>query len=115
MDDADGRGEPEAEGAAADDQRVVGVLDAAADDGVDVHVEVGVLGEELELLVEDLEALLRDFVGLEVVDGDLQVVEAGAVEALDALGHEQVAVGDHAGHAAVVADAGDDARRGRGG
>ena len=36
------------------------------------------------------------------------MVEAGLVEALDALGYKQIAVGDHAGHAAVVANAGDD-------
>ena len=78
VDDADGRGEPELERALADDQRVVGLLDAAADHGVDVDVEVGVLGEQLQLLVEHLEALLGDLVGLDVVDRDLHVVEPGA-------------------------------------
>ena len=92
----------------ADDQGVVGVLEAAADDGIDVDVELGVLGEHLELLVEDLEALLGDFVGHHVVDGDLQVVEAGAVKPLNALDIEQVAVGDHAGDGAGAADAADD-------
>jgi len=36
------------------------------------------------------------------------VLEPGAVEALDALGGEQVAIGDHAGDRAVAANARDD-------
>ncbi len=85
-----------------------GLGDAAADDGVDVDVKVGVLGEHLEFPVEDLEALLRDVVGHDVVDGDLHVIESGLVQALDAIGHQEVAVGDHAGDGAGFADAGDD-------
>ena len=108
VDDADGRLEPQLQRPLADHQRVVGVFEAAADHGVDVHVELGVLGQHLQLFVEDLEALLRDFVGLEVIDGDLHVVEAGAVQALDALGIEQIAVGDHAGDGAGAAHAADD-------
>ena len=108
MDDADGGAEAEGEGAFGDGERVFGIGDAAADDGVDVDVEVGVLGEHAELGVEDFEGLLRDVVGHDVVDGDLHVVEAGAVEALDAVGHQQVAVGDHAGDGAGLADLADD-------
>ncbi len=36
------------------------------------------------------------------------MVEAGLVETLDAVRHQKVAVGDHAGEASVVADARDD-------
>lgn len=36
------------------------------------------------------------------------MIETGAVEALDAVGHEQVSIGDHTGNDAVFADAGDD-------
>ncbi len=36
------------------------------------------------------------------------MVEPGFVEALDVLGDEEVAVGDHSGERAGVADAGDD-------
>src|SRR5271154_2110263 len=107
MDDADSRGEAQFESAMADGERVLRVLDASADHGVNVHVEGGVFGEELQLLVEDLEALLGDLVGLDVNDRDLHVIESGLVEALDAVGHEEVAVGDHSGNAAVMADASD--------
>lgn len=108
VNDADGGGEAEGEGALSDDEGVVGILDAAADDGVDVDVEVGVFGEQLKLLVENLERLLADFVGGDVVDGNLHMLESGAVEALDALGSEQISVGDHAGDDAVAAHATDD-------
>jgi hypothetical protein len=40
---------------------------------------------------------------LHVVDADLQIFEAGAVQALDALGCEQITVGDQAGEHAAAA------------
>ena len=86
-----------------------GVVNATSHHGIDVHVEFGVFGQKQQLPVEHLEAFLRNLVGQDVVDGDLQVVQAGAVEPLDAFGGQQVAVGDHAGHHAAPADAGDDA------
>ena len=85
MDDADGRREAELRGALVDRPRVFRVLDATADDRVDVDVEVGVFGQPLQLLVEEAQALLRYFVGFDVVDADLQVVEPGLVQRLDAL------------------------------
>jgi len=68
-------------------------------------VKSGVLGQHTQFLVEHLEALLGNVVGHDVIDGDLQVLEPGAVEALDALGGEQVAIGDDAGDHAVAANA----------
>ena len=64
--------------------------------------------QQLQLPVQHLEAFLRDLVGHDVVDRDLQVLQAGAVQALDAVRGEQVAVGDQAGDHAVPADAPDD-------
>ncbi len=46
--------------------------------------------------------------GMRVVDADLQIFEAGAIQPLDALRHQQVTVGDHPGDDAVFADAPDD-------
>ena len=57
VNDADGGGKTELNGAAADDERFLGVADAAADDGVDVDVELGVIGQHLELFIEHLERL----------------------------------------------------------
>ncbi len=71
-------------------------------------MKFGVLGQHLELLVQHLQALLRDVVRLHVVDRNLHVIQAGAVQALDAVGHQQVAVGDHAGDDAAAAHGGDD-------
>ena len=99
---------PSSQGARADHLRVLRVVNAAAHDAVDVDVKLGVLGQELQLLVQHLQALFRDFVGHDVVDRDLQVLQAGAVEALDALRGEQVAIGDHSRDHPVAADAGDD-------
>ncbi len=108
MNDADGRGESQAERAFADGERVLRIADAAADHGVDVHVKVGVGGQVLELLVEDFEAFLGNVVGGDVIDGNLQPFEAGAVQALDALGDKKIAVGDEARNHAVLANAADD-------
>jgi hypothetical protein len=67
-------------------------------------VKIGVLGQQLQLLVEHLEALLGNLVGHHVVDGDLQMVEPGAVQPLDAFRRQQIAVGDHPGDHAALAN-----------
>ena len=61
------------------------------------------LGQNLKLLVQHLEALLRNVVGHDVVDADLHVIEAGVVQLLDALRGQQIAVGDHSGDDAATA------------
>jgi hypothetical protein len=58
VNDADGGGKTQLNGAAADDERLLGIADAAADDGVDVDVELGVVGEHLQLFIEHLERFL---------------------------------------------------------
>jgi len=67
-----------------------------------------VVGQHLELFVEDFEALFGDFVGDQVVDTDLHVVEAGRVKSFNPFNIEEVAVGDHAGDGAGVTHAADD-------
>src|SRR5215207_6766797 len=47
VDDADGAGKAKLDGAARDDERIFGRLDAAADDGIDVDVKIRVLGQML--------------------------------------------------------------------
>ena len=42
-------------------------------------MKVGVPSEEFELLVENLQALLRDVIRRDVVDGNLQPLQAGFV------------------------------------
>jgi hypothetical protein len=104
VNDADGRGEPQLDGALADRQRVLRRrVNSAAHHGIDVDVKIGVFGQQLQLLVEHLQALLGHLVGHHVVDGDLQMVEPGAVQPLDPLRREQIAVGDHPrDHAALA-------------
>ena len=74
-------------------------------DGIDVDVKFGVLGEELQFLVENLEALFRRVVGLNVVDADLEVLEARFVELPNARRGEKVPVRNQTRNHAVAADA----------
>ena len=46
-------------------------MHAAADHGIDIHVEVSVVGQHLQLFVEDLQALLRNFVRIDVINRNL--------------------------------------------
>ena len=108
MDDPDGGREPELARAIVDRPRVFGVLDAAAEHRIDVDVEPCVLLQMLQLLVQQPEALLRHVVGLDVVDADLQEIETGRVQLLDALRDEEVAVRDEAGHHPAPADVPDE-------
>ena len=104
VDDADRGFESQLQGAAGDGQGVFGMGHAAAENGVDVDIELRVLRQPLQFSVEHLQALLGDFVRHYVVDRDLQVFEAGAVQPLDPLRGEQVAVGDDGGDGSVTAD-----------
>ena len=108
VDDADGGGKAQFQCATRDGQRILRILDAATDDGIDVDMKIGVLGEHLQFLVEHFETLFRHFIRLDVVDGDLHVVKTGAIEALDAIGHQQIAIGNHTGDAAMMPDPSDD-------
>ena len=96
---------PSSARALVDRPRVLGVLDAAAEHRVDVDVEVGVVAQPLQLLVEQPQALLRDLVRLDVVDADLQEVEARPRSAPRSASAQEVAVGDEPGHHAAAADA----------
>src|ERR1700687_5898575 len=67
-------------------------------------MKVGVLGQQLEFLVQNFQTFLGNVVGIDVVDGNLQPLEAGSVQSLNAVRNQQIAVGDKAGDHAVVAD-----------
>src|SRR6185437_12353145 len=108
VNNADRRGEAEFHGTPAHGQRVFGIADAAAHHGIDVHMKIGVLRQQLQFLVQHLQAFLGNFVGQDVIDGDLQVLQPGAVQPLNAFRGEQIAVGDQAGDYAVPAYAADD-------
>ena len=60
-----------------------------------------------ELFVEDLQTLVRDLVGIHVVNRYLQIIQAGLVEFFDLINLKIIAVRDQAGDHAVVADPGD--------
>src|SRR5438132_11245115 len=67
-------------------------------------MKIGVLGQQLEFLVQNFQTFLGNLVGTDVVDGNLQPLEAGSVQSLNAVRKQQIAVGDQAGDHAVVAD-----------
>ena len=85
-----------------------GLANAAANDGVHRDVEHRVAREPLELSLQELEALLGDVVGYDVVDADLKMVEAGSVQPGDTIAAEQIAVGNHRGDHPVRPNAADD-------
>jgi hypothetical protein len=65
-------------------QRIAGIANARAQHGVDRDPEFGMLLQPFQLAVQHLQALFRDFIRPRVVDADLQVIQAGAIEPLDA-------------------------------
>ena len=62
----------------------------------------------LQLRLEQAQALQRDVIGLDVVDADLEMVEARAVERLDPVLAEVVAVRDQRDEHPPLADVFDD-------
>ena len=55
---------------------ILGILDASANDGIDIDREFGELGEVLEFLIQHLQTLHGNVIGLNVIDADLQVLES---------------------------------------
>ena len=73
--------------------RVLRLLCSTSDDRIDIHAELGESLQQHELLVEDLQALLRHVVRHHVVDGDLKRLKARRIESLYPLLSQQVPVG----------------------
>jgi hypothetical protein len=74
VNDAQRRGQSKLLGPAGDDQRIAGLRQRAADDGIYVDVKFCKLGQPLQLPVEHLQALHRNIVGHDVVHTDLEMV-----------------------------------------
>ena len=107
VNDADGGSEPEFHGALPNHQRVLRMRNATAHHRIDIHVKISVLCEQLQLLVEYLQALLRHLIGIHVVDGNLQPLESRAIQPLYALRHQQISVRDQSRDHAIGANAAD--------
>src|SRR5215472_8428395 len=104
MDDSYRGREAKLERAPPDRERIFRIMNPAAEHRVDIDMEECVVGQNLELFVQNLEAFLRDIVGHDVVDRDMHMVEPGVVQLLDPLWCKQVAIGDHAGDDSETAD-----------
>lgn len=102
VNDTDRGRKTECDGALRDDQRVIRMVDPAPENRIDVDMKVRVLRQKLQLLIEDLEALLRDIVRLDVIDADLQELKARAIESLDAVRGQKITVGNDSGDGAIV-------------
>src|SRR6185312_5429678 len=83
MNDSDSGAEAQAQSAPADGKSVLRILYSAAHHGIDVHVEIGIRGEELVRFVQYLQTFFRALIRRNVVDRNLQPLETGAVEALN--------------------------------
>lgn len=70
--------------------RVLRLSDGAPQNGIDRHIERGVFFQPFEFPVQNLQALLRYFIRLHVVDTDLKIIESGCVQPLDSLRRQQV-------------------------
>ncbi len=88
------RTESQLQSALADSERILRMANPAAHHGIDVHVKFGMLGQQLQLTVEHLQAFLRNFVGIDVINRNLQPLQPRAVQPLDALRNQQVSVRD---------------------
>src|ERR1700728_1564610 len=75
VNDSDGRAETQFHGALSDRERVLWIRNGSAYNRIDVHMKVRVFGKPLQLLVQNFQALLRDFIRIDVVDGNLQPFE----------------------------------------
>ena len=86
---------------------VVGLLNIAAENGIDGHIKMGIFGEPLQFTVEDFQALFGNFVRLNIIDTDLQVIQSGFVQILNAVRREQITVRNQSGNRPVAANAPD--------
>ena len=61
--------------------RIFRIANAAADNRIDVYEELSVIGQILQLLIQHFETLQRHVIRLDIVDADLQVIQAGPFKA----------------------------------
>ncbi len=71
-------------------------------------MEISVLGQVAQFLIQHTQTLARHFIGLNVVDTDLQILQTGFVETFNTVRSEIVTIRDqardHSTHAYVVND-----------
>lgn len=108
VNDADGAGESQFQGAIGDFQGVFGIFHAAAKHRIDIDLKFRPFGEHFQATVESLQTFFGDFVGDGIVDADLQVLQARIVEALNAIFVEEETIGDQTSDHAAFSDMADD-------
>src|SRR5580698_10552243 len=105
---ADGAGKAELPRAPSHGDRVLGIWNASAQNGVDGNPEVSVSRQPLEFQVQHLQALFGNTVGHDVVYADLQIVQASVIEGFDPGESEQQAVGNQSSDGVTLTNAAND-------
>src|SRR5213080_2635212 len=105
MDYADSAVEAELHRATGDLQRILSIADRTAQHGVDIDIKFCMHPKPLKFLIQHLQALFRDFIGIDVVDADLQVVETGAVQPPDAFNTQEISIRQQTCKHSTLADA----------
>ncbi|SPE22430.1 exported hypothetical protein [Acidobacteriia bacterium SbA2] len=104
VEDAHGTRETEFERPAGHFQSVVRITNATPQDGIDIYLEDRVSSQQAQLAVQNAQALLGNLVGYYIINADLQMIQAGAIQVIDPLGSQQVSVGDQTGNNSAPAD-----------
>ena len=107
MNDADGRTESQRNRALANSQRILWITDSASDDRIDIHMKVGMFGQQLQLAVQNFQTLFRNVIGIHVIDGNLQPLQPGAIQTPNAIRNQQIAVGNEPRNHAIGPNAPD--------
>ncbi len=107
VNNADGRSKSQLDRAPPNRKRILRMVNATANHRINVHVKIGVLSQQLQLLIQNLQTLLRNLVRIHVINRNLQPLESSPVEPLDALGDKQISVSDQPRNHSMAANAPD--------
>src|SRR5437867_3046176 len=108
MNDTQRAGETQLDSAVGYDFGVFRVANSSADDRVYIYCKLSKVGEVLQFLVENLQALLRHVVWMDIINTDLKVLQTCLVQTEDFFRREQITIGYDAGYHSVMPDPPDD-------
>src|SRR5215472_1335607 len=86
-------------------KRIFGVSDGTTQDRVDVDTELCVIGKPLKFPIQYFQALVGNFIGVDIIDADLQIIEASSIQTPDVFDAEEIPIRQQTGEHVVVTDA----------
>src|SRR4030095_14393151 len=98
MDDSERAGESQLDCAPPHREGIFGSLNSSANHRIYVHFEVRQLRKPHQFLVENLETLFGNIIGIDVIDAQLKVFQPRLVQLLDFFAREEIAVRDKSCH-----------------